>query len=644
MASSQDLLGRLQRHLDELKSDPSIEIDTRLIESCSLALPQTIPKNESIAIIKQVSEVLPTLQNDPTPVISLLLQLLEPYTFSDILSLDAGGDFVAGLHVQALPYNRLMLAILNKAATNATDAATIAAKPEVVAALVQLWLCTQDAGVAQESGRTLTALLKADYKSPPGSGQEPTSAHNQGLMWKRVFGDQDISALIFSTCSLKSSDESLGLSKSQKTLAQARLLEWLPEIGHLNWNAIAKGHHPNIESKYMDSKGAGLLYFAAACMVDIKVDVLMHRCLIDFFADLIQKIQDVDQARSARSSVSLDFLMTHGLHDTALSYYLDPESPHHDPLDLQFVYAPSANYLAAYASTYPSHFLDSSVKGKTLERLRQSLDLSPSRWAHAESPKHDLHILASLPRLALLPTQADARWMSSPLALLPSKSTNPDVLNTLAVVFRGPSRDEVYPSPTAHSMAGSTQKQDEAQAARMLYYLYLNYNPKLFEDLVKHADTIALESQALAALNVISSVATANWSQSPKSSDDNTATLTEAKFLTHLPQSPTATPPYGSLALLAPPSLEHTLPYLLKPPQTFSNIVGGLGDTQNPAYRVAMAKFEALVALCSRLSDHVTKEPEQGYEEIVETLRKRMSEGPWPQQGQVGSSIATMEL
>jgi len=291
------LLGRLQAHLHDLETDPATGIDNKLFESCSLALSQTISKEDSISVISQLSKILPTLREDPTQPIQLLVLLLQPFSFSDILSLNSGIDFVAGLDVRALPYNHLMLALLDKATSSATDASAIAARPEVVAALVNLWLCTSDTGVAQKAGNTLLALLKADQEAPPGSGSDPLPAHNQGLMWKRVFADRDIYSLIFSVCSLKSGSASVELSKNQRTLAQARLLEWLPAVGALNWNAITKNHHPTVEAQYLHGNGEGLLYFASACMVDTKDDVLMHRCLIDFFADLIKTVRHTEQAR-----------------------------------------------------------------------------------------------------------------------------------------------------------------------------------------------------------------------------------------------------------------------------------------------------------------------------------------------------------
>lgn len=360
-------------------------------------------------------------------------------------------------------------------------------------------------------------------------------------------------------------------------------------------------------------------------------------------------VPETDCTSSSQSSVSLDFLVSNGLHEKALSFYLDPTNPRHDPLDLQFVYAPSAHYLAIYAENYPDHFMASAVRDQTLTRLMESLDLSPSRWAHAESPKHDLHILASLPRAALLPrtNSGSLAWKSSPLSLLPSKSTNPDVLDALATIFHGPQQSEIVTFPLSSSTAAGMDLHSkvEARLARVLYYLYLNHNPRLFEDLVRHADIVALEAQALAAINVIASVIKANWLPLPDTVEENDSSVpTERDLTSWLSDPPIATPPWGALAILSPPSLEHTLPYLLRPPQTFSNIVGGVGDPENPAYKVAMAKFDAIKLLHARAEEEAQKDPGQGFEDIVTTLRKRITTGPWSRQAQVGTGIATMEL
>ncbi|KAI5205693.1 hypothetical protein E4T39_02809 [Aureobasidium subglaciale] len=644
MAASNDLLERLQAHLGQLEADPiNTEIDERLFESCSLALAPGFSKKDSIALISQLSRILPVLQKDPTQPIQFLVLLLEPLSFADVLGLNAAVDFVGGLNVVAVPYNKLMLALLSKAAGTATDAATIAAQPEVVTALVNLWLCTHDAGIAKQAGDVLLALLKVDHTVPPGAGDDQSlPGHSQGLMWKRVFGDQDVYTLIFSVCSLKHT-EGVELSGNQRSLAQARLLEWLPEVGVLNWNAVTHAHHPEVEKRYTDSKGEGLLYFATVCMIDTAGDVLMHRCLVEFYATLLRSVTTSASAGSPHSSPALDFLIQHKLHDTAMSFYLDPTNPRHDPLDVQFLYAPSANYLATYVSSYPSHFLASPLKQTLTRRLLSSLDLTPSRWAHAESPKHDLHILASMPRSSLLPPNNN--WMWSPLSLLPSKSTNADVLATLATIFHGPTKQEIINYPASSPLMDTTHDavwKSEAQAAYALYYLYLNHNPTLFADLTHHASIIALRETALASISLIRSVATANWLPLTE-----TSTPTASDFHASLPPTALAEQQKGFLAILSLPSLEYTLPYLLSPAQTFSNLVGGVGDTENSAYRVAMSKFECLKEEYNRLKVFCEEGGEEGeeWEDVVVTLRKKVDEGPFgSRQGEVGGRIATMEL
>ena len=171
-------------------------------------------------------------------------------------------------------------------------------------------------------------------------------------------------------------------------------------------------------------------------------------------------------------------------------------------------------------------------------------------------------------------------------------------------------------------------KQIEAAAARSLYFSYLQQNPNFWSHVTTHADTVALKDLALAAINCLHAVITANWSTKP---DMPSATRI-------------ATPESGHLAILSPPALEYALPYLLKPPQTFSNLVGGRGDSESAAYKIAAAKFDAVRALQGRIRAQAEKQPGQGFEEISRTLEKRVAEGPLSRAGEVGGRVATMEL
>ena len=297
-----------------------------------------------------------------------------------------------------------------------------------------------------------------------------------------------------------------------------------------------------------------------------------------------------------------------------------------------------------YAAAMPEHFLRSSTLQATLGRLSRTLDLTPSTWAHGDSPKHDLHVLASIPRVALL-YQADgtSSWTSSPLSLLPSKQTNTDVLKTLARVFHGPDERIIVNYPPDSPLTDDVDPfiENEAAAARALFFLYLSHNPSLFADVVSHAETIVLKEKALAAINLISRVISAEWAPLPP---DDDLLPSESSLSAMMPQPALATPSTGVLAILTPPSLEYILPYLLQPAQSFTNLVGGRGDTESTAYAVARVKFDALGMLETHLRELSQRERLPEYEEMLVVIDRRVREGPWSREGEVGGNIGTLEL
>ena len=67
-------------------------------------------------------------------------------------------------------------------------------------------------------------------------------------------------------------------------------------------------------------------------------------------------------------------------------------------------------------------------------------------------------------------------------------------------------------------------------------------------------------------------------------------------------------------------------------------------DTDSAAYKIASAKYDALKALHEKLLDQVEREPGVGYEEILATVNKRLTEGLLNREGEVGGRIGTLEL
>lgn len=622
-----NLQDRLLQNIQNVSQDPSAPVDSRTFEEAELVLPKALQGEQRLSLIQTLAAFLPNLQQDATPAINLLLRFLDDLTYADVLNfgnLQYTDGLAVGEHM--VNFNKLIMTLLEKATTKPADAAHVASMLDTMLALVRLWLCTSDTGIATQASRLLLDLLKVDQEI-----QIDPDAHlpegGQGLVWKRIFGDRNIYGTIFEACSL-SGPSSLKLSKNQRTLAQARLMEWLPVVGTLDWTVISRSHHPDIEAAYEVKEG--LLEFAALRMVDYKDDVLMHRCLIDFYSDLLHATKPTNSdIPIAHDSPALRYLITQGLHARTAAMYLQLAGTQLDPVESMFLYGPAANYIATYASSYPDHFLAGQMPKQINDHLMKAFYLSPAKWAHADSPKHDLHLAASLPRNALLPGgDGNAPWNTSPLSLLPSKSTNPDVLNTLATIFHGPQQEIISFPPGSPMAAAGEVDQPEGAAARAMYFHYLAHNPQFWKDIGTHADTVALKDLALAAINCLTAVITANWSTKPDLVLPTTI----------------AAPETGAVAILSPPSLEYNLPYLLKPPQTFANLVGGRGDAESAAYKIASAKFDALRALHSKLMTQVEQQPRTGFEEILATISKRLAEGPMSREGEVGGRIGTLEL
>lgn len=255
--------------------------------------------------------------------------------------------------------------------------------------------------------------------------------------------------------------------------------------------------------------------------------------------------------------------------------------------------------------------------------------IKPAQWVHGESPRHDLHILASLPRTTLL-ADSTAIWVSTPLSLVPgSRSTNPDALHTLATIFHGPedpTKDLTFPAPTSPSRSSATfpeRLEAERSAARTLTALFTQHNASFWLDLVQLAETIALKDTALASLNFINALATASWSTTSSSA------------------IPSDFPSTGLSLLLRPGN--PVLPYLLRPAPSFSNLVGGRGDAENAAYQVAMRKFDVLRTVLRRLESSAAEEV-PGRDGLLEMMRVRAAEGVWGRGGDVGGRIGTLEL
>jgi len=307
-------------------------------------------------------------------------------------------------------------------------------------------------------------------------------------------------------------------------------------------------------------------------------------------------------------SPALEFLVARGHHERTTLYYIQPDHPSHDPIDKSFLYGPAADYVASYVSAYPQYFTSNvytQARDQLIAKIKSALEVPASKWAHAYSPAEDLHVLASLPRPYLA-----SLGSTSPHLSLPSRASNSDALNTLATIFHGPILvNTIMFPPRVDSTGTNGHDEAEVRAAGELYNSYVSRNTSFWTDVTTQADTIALVEPALAATNLIKAVVTAPWD--------------------------------GIKAINTMPTRSAVVPWLLAPPKTFSNLVGGHGDAESAAYKIATARFDALKAFYTRAKDKQGDE----YRIVTQAAKERIAEGIWGgRRGEIGGRIGTMDL
>ncbi|OJD25000.1 hypothetical protein ACJ73_03632 [Blastomyces percursus] len=644
-------------HLDAVIQDPSIPVDVAALDKLKVELLANTNQSVFSAILTQISQILPILREDPSPLTSLATKAASYLTFTQLQSIDPPLNLLVGIRAPSPPVNLLALSLLGQASHSSADAAIISGDPPLVIALVELWLTISETVVSQAAFDVLWALLEVDYAHDYESdvlvdGEKKNKIGGQGLMWRRIFNDRDVYERLFSICSLESTEPSGHISRRDKSVAQGRLMDLIIKAGSLDWQAIATSHFPDIESKFRSSS---LLSFAASQMVDPD-DVLLHMTHIHFLCELLRigapglreraKIQS--HSYPLFSSPSLEYLISSGLHAKIMSYYLDPSIL--DPAYSPILSGPVMGYISQYAILYPNHLLQQpqGFLDSILSRISEALDIQPVKWAHGLVPTGDLDILASLPRIMLV--EAGNRWIN-PVQSIPSKPVNSHALDALGRIFKGPpALDNDFNGLSDLLDQNPTSPRAEAAASRVLYLRYLNEHPDLWANVVVAADVLAMQDIALAAIAFIKSVLTAHWAVIPPSGSNST-TLTNRRFglptedqISRLgPSIQGKLPGSGLWALFVPPALTEVLPYLFKAPQTYNNFVaGGAADTENAVWKIATAKFDALLALQTEVKK--VDKGFEGFDDIIRTLNKRVADGPWGPSSQVGSRVDALEL
>ncbi|KAH9889663.1 hypothetical protein F4778DRAFT_386150 [Xylariomycetidae sp. FL2044] len=285
----------LEQHLDQLIADPTLKPTLKLFDDVELQLtdaniPPLIPR-----LLPKITDILKQYQQDPAILCSLAIKLLGPLTFTQILSLASGESIIQALRSPAPSANILAMTIIEKASKSPSEAAILAMMNNLVTEFISRWLGAPQVEVGEKGSRVLGDLLDVDCDTRPPDGLAVNGTEvvvrkppGQGLLWRRIFHDRDVYALVLSLCtSGPHQNAEGGLDDQQVSLAQGRLLRVLPRLAALNFAAVSKTDFPELNSRYAHFEGdGGVLQFAALHMIN-RDDMLMHLSLIDFFETLL---------------------------------------------------------------------------------------------------------------------------------------------------------------------------------------------------------------------------------------------------------------------------------------------------------------------------------------------------------------------
>jgi hypothetical protein len=258
-------------------------------------------------LLPPITQILTSYQKDPTILASLAVKLLQPIPFTQILTLASEESLIQALLSPAPSANILAIAVIEKASRSPSDSAILSVMKGVVESFLRTWLSTPYVEVGEKATKALGDLLEVDCDRRSistrmnGMDLAPRNPPGQGLLWRRIFQDREIYELIFSLCSFETTGTGAGrLDERQKSLAQARLLRLLPRLAALDFYTISHTKFPDIESHYGVQQGAqGILWFAAADMVNKEDDMLMHITVIDFFAEFLEVMSTTEITQPA---------------------------------------------------------------------------------------------------------------------------------------------------------------------------------------------------------------------------------------------------------------------------------------------------------------------------------------------------------
>lgn len=290
-------------HLDHVKANPATALDEELLRRASRNADSHTSRATLWETLSGGEAALQTLQQDPRPLTRLLEQVVLSLPFDELKETITSQKLEDGLKSPVAPIQLLILAYLLKAADSPSGAAFVATSPSLTQTLITTWLSTESTEVADKALDALTALLDVDSPTTStfvvaqaASGE----ARGQGLLWRRIFSDPQIYALLFEWTSLTNSKHDLSTKKGlqQATISQGRLLDCIARLAHIDWTQISKSSLPDVERQFVKGDASaqpfgGVLRYAATDMIDSS-DYLMEVLRQDFFVKLLAVAEETN--------------------------------------------------------------------------------------------------------------------------------------------------------------------------------------------------------------------------------------------------------------------------------------------------------------------------------------------------------------
>ncbi|OQV01976.1 hypothetical protein CLAIMM_07243 [Cladophialophora immunda] len=299
-------------HLAAVEAQPGLPLDEELLKRSERNLTPTSPKVLLWRVLETGEKLLQTLQQDPRPLTRLLERVISLLPFDELRSTISAEKLQEGLASPSVSIQLLCLAYLRKAADSPSGASFVATSSSLVQCQFTIWLSSESTEVAERSLEVIEALLAVDSQNSTtvlSAGRSFAEAQGQGLLWRRVFHDPDVYAILFEWTSLTKSKRDVNNKKGMQlvTISQARLFDFIARVAPYDWSAVTTSSLVQIEAQFLKDNGGsepygGILRYAASHMID-RGDILMEVLRQDFFVKLLGVVEE-----SNRQNVSPQLL------------------------------------------------------------------------------------------------------------------------------------------------------------------------------------------------------------------------------------------------------------------------------------------------------------------------------------------------